>query len=93
MSEGVKVIVPDIHMPKWVSPGKARECMNEYLDIVRAKWGEVGASVLTYIGFYTVKQIHEKVKELYPEVKLKDVVDILMNLYEKGYITFEEISE
>lgn len=87
---GVKVIVPDVHIPLWVSPAKARECIEEYLSVLRAKWGDLGPLVVTYIGLYTVREIYQKISDALPNVKLSDVIDVLMDLYERGYIEFEE---
>jgi len=93
MSSGVKVIVPDIHVPVWVSPVKAREYMEEKLELTRARWGEAGVLVTTYVGLYTVREIYEKVRELYLDFRLQDVIDLLMEMYEEGYIGFREEAE
>ncbi len=90
MPRNIKVIVPDVHVPVWVSPIKAREFMEDKLDLVRAKWGDPGVLVVTYIGLYTVREIYEKVSELFPDFKLQDVIDLLLEIYEGGYIDFKE---
>ncbi|GEM_PF-3062602 len=90
MSKGLKVIIPDVHVPVWVSPIKAREFMEEKLDVISAKWGEAGALIATYIGLYTVREIYDKIRDLYPDFKLQDVMDVLMEMYEDGYIDFKE---